>query len=150
MKTGTLFPTAVLAALLCPPMVLAQPNVPPAPPPSVLVLVSGLSPAGGTVEVTLFDSRDTFLKEPYFQESGQANDDGQFSAEFHLLPEGEYAVVVVHDANDNGKLDTGFLGFGGEQYGYSNNVSTWFGRPDFDDVKFSVKEDGTLVEISLD
>jgi len=118
--------------------------------PGVKVVVSNLPPTIGTVEVSLFDSAETFLKEPFLQNAGKADEDGNFESEFVGLIDGEYAVVVVHDANDNGKLDSGFLGFGGEKYGYSNNVRTWFGRPDFEDVKFTVDQPGTVVEIDLD
>jgi uncharacterized protein (DUF2141 family) len=118
--------------------------------PGVRVLASNLSPAAGTAEITLFNSAESFLKEPYFQQSGKVDEDGSFQAEFVDLPDGEYAVVVVHDANDNGKLDRGFLGFGGESYGYSNQAHSWFGRPDFEDAKFTVDQPGTLVEIDFD
>ena len=118
--------------------------------PSVRVVVSGLSPATGTVEVSLFDSAESFMVEPYLQQSGSAGDDGCFETEFVGLPDGEYAVVMVHDANDNGKLDSGFLGFGGEAYGFSNNAQSWFGWPDFEDAKIMVDQPATLVEIDLD
>jgi uncharacterized protein (DUF2141 family) len=118
--------------------------------PSVRVVVSSLSPATGTVEISLFDSAESFMIEPYLQQSGTAGEDGRFETEFVSLPDGEYAVVVVHDANDNGKLDSGFLGFGGESYGYSNNARSWFGRPDFEDAKIVVDQPGTLVEIDFD
>jgi len=118
--------------------------------PGVRVVVSNLSPITGTVEVSLFDSADSFMVEPYLQQSGTAGEDGSFETEFVSLPDGEYAVVVVHDANDNGKLDTGFLGFGGEGYGFSNNAQTWFGWPDWEDAKIMVDQPATLVEIDLD
>jgi uncharacterized protein (DUF2141 family) len=57
-------------------------------------------------------------------------------------------VVVVHDENGNGKLDTGFLGFGSESYAYSNDAHPLFGRPSFDEAKFAVDAD-TRIEISL-
>ena len=118
--------------------------------PSVRVVVSGLSPATGKVEVSLFDSAESFMVEPYLQQSGTAGEDGSFGTEFVSLPDGEYAVVVVHDANDNGKLDRGFLGFGGEGYGFSNNAQSWFGWPDFEEAKIVVDQPATLVEIDLD
>jgi uncharacterized protein (DUF2141 family) len=118
--------------------------------PSIKVMVSNISPVTGTVEVSLFDSAESFLKEPFLQESGAAEEDGTFETEFVGLTEGEYAVVVVHDANDNGKLDNGFLGFNGESFGYSNNLKPWFGRPGFEKVKITVDLPGTLVEIDLD
>ena len=134
---------ALFMSLLSPTLALADL-------PSVRVVVSGLSPAAGTVEISLFDSADSFMIEPHLQQSGTAGEDGSFETEFVSLPDGEYAVVVVHDANDNGKLDSGFLGFGGEGYGFSNNAQSWFGWPDFEDAKIMVDQPATLVEISLD
>jgi uncharacterized protein (DUF2141 family) len=130
-------------SLLSPALALAESS-------GVRVLVSNLSPVTGTLEITLFDSAESFLKEPYLQQSGKADEDGNLEVEFVALPAGEYAVVVVHDENDNGKLDSGFLGFGGENYGYSNNIRPWFGRPDFEDAKFTVDQPETVVEIDFD
>jgi len=118
--------------------------------PSVKLTVSGANPATGTIEATLFDSSQNFLMEAYLQESGEVAEDGTFEAEFVGLEEGEYAIVVVHDANDNGVFDAGLFGFGGESVGYSNNASSWLGRPSFDDAKFVVDQNGQTIHISLD
>ena len=133
----------LLLLMLSPALALAELS-------SVKVRVSNISQATGNVEITLFDSAESFLNEVYLQQSGMADEEGRFEVEFSGLPDGEYAVVVVHDANDNGKLDNGFLGFGGESYGYSNNAKPWFGRPDFEDVKFTVDQGERLVEIDFD
>ena len=37
------------------------------------------------------------------------------------LPAGNYAVQVMHDENENNKLDTNFMGMPIEGYGFSNN-----------------------------
>jgi len=133
---------ALVLALLNPAVLLAAI-------PGVTVEVSNFSTTSGTVEVSLFNSAESFLVEPYLQQSGQVGENGTFSTRFASLPEGEYAVVVVHDANDNGQLDLGFLDFGGEDYGYSNHDRPWFGRPDFDEVKFEVGDTEVLIEIDL-
>jgi uncharacterized protein (DUF2141 family) len=118
--------------------------------PGITVQVINFPSTSGTVEVSLFDSADTFLVNPYLQQSGTVSEEGTFVTRFSAVPEGDYAVVVVHDANDNEQLDTGLLGFGGEAYGYSNNVHPWFGRPSFDDAKFSAGTEEVVVEIDLD
>lgn len=118
--------------------------------PGIKLIVNGADPAEGVIEATVFDSADTFLVEPHLQESGEVSEDGTFEAEFVGLAEGEYAIVVVHDANGNGVFDAGLLGFGGESVGYSNNVSSWFGRPGFEEAKFTVNQAGQIVEINLD
>jgi uncharacterized protein (DUF2141 family) len=117
---------------------------------SLKVTVTDAATTAGTIEVTLFDSSESFLKEVFLQQGGKVNENGTFIAEFAGLEEGEYAVVVVHDENDNGAFDSGFLGFGGEGLGYSNNVRSFLGRPDFDDVKLSIGAGSTEIEISID
>ena len=117
--------------------------------PSLKVTVTDAVTTTGSIEVTLFNSSESFLKEAFLQQSGIASEDGTFVAEFVGLEEGEYAVVVVHDENDNGAYDSGFLGFGGESLGYSNNASSWLSRPDFDDAKLSIGAEGAEIEISL-
>ena len=120
---------------------------------TITVQVRNPDPASGTAEVSLFNSAESFMREPFLQQSGTFGEDENsapvFTAVFVAVPTGEYAVVVAHDANDNGQLDGGFLGFGGEDYGWSNNVHPWFGWPDFDDAKFTVEAD-TEIDISLE
>mgnify|MGYP003503297792 CR=1 FL=1 len=113
------------------------------------VRVVDADPLTGTLEISLFNSAETFLEQPYLQTSGAVNEDGTHQALFGKVPPGEYAVVVVHDENGNGKLDTGFLGFGGESYAYSNDARPLFGRPSFDEAKFAVGAD-TRITISVE
>lgn len=118
--------------------------------PALTVNVVGAEPASGTIEITLFNSADSFLKQTYLQRPCQPSGDGSCSVTFAGLEQGDYAVVVVHDANDNNKLDNGFLGFGAESFAYSNGASNpLFGRADFEDTKITLTETATI-EISLD
>ena len=118
--------------------------------PTLTVRISNALPATGTVEVTLFNSEETFLHEIYLQQSGEVSESGEFTANFVGLEEGEYAVVVIHDENGNNAYDSGFLGFGKEGLGYSKNAQPWFGRPDFNDVKLTIDSELTEIEIRLD
>ncbi len=117
--------------------------------PRLKVTISGLASSSGTVEVSLFDSKETFMVKPFFQESGVPDEDGQLEIRFLNVFEGEYGLVVVHDENGNGLYDSGFLGFGAEPVAYSNNVRPWLGRPSFDAVKFDVQENLDIA-ISMD
>jgi uncharacterized protein (DUF2141 family) len=115
----------------------------------IVVHLTEAEPATGTVEISLFNSSENFLVNPYLQTSGPINEDGTYTARFGKVPPGDYAVVVVHDENGNGKLDTGFLGFGGETYAFSNDARPLFGRPGFDEAKFRV-DNNTRIHITLD
>ncbi len=89
------------------------------------------------------------MKEVFLQKRGKPDENGTYVAEFAAIIEGDYAIVVVHDENDSQSFDSGFLGFGSERLGYSNNVRPFMGRPDFDDVKMSIGVEDTEIEISL-
>ena len=117
--------------------------------PRIKVVITGLAPETGKVEISLFNSAETFMIEPLYQESKVPNLEGRVKMQFLNVFEGEYAVVVVHDENDNGLYDAGFLGFGAEPVGYSNNIRPFLGRPSFKEVSFSVVED-TEIAIEMD
>ena len=117
--------------------------------PSLTVSVSGAEPAG-TIEISLFDSAENFLRQTYEQKPCSPAEDGTCTVRFAAMEEGEYAVVVVHDVNDNKKLDNGFLGFGAEPFAYSNGATNpLFGRASFEDAKFTLSG-ATEIEISFD
>ena len=56
---------------------------------------------------------------------------------------GNYAVQVMHDENDNNKLDTNFLGIPSEGYGFSNNPNV-MRRAHFDEARFEVGADAAI------
>jgi len=66
---------------------------------------------------------------------------------FSDLPDGNYAIKIFHDANDNNKMDFNMLGMPKENYGFSNNTGR-FGQPEYDEAKFIVK-DNTVITIDL-
>lgn len=62
---------------------------------------------------------------------------------FTDLPAGQYAVKLMHDANDNGSLDRNLIGIPTEGYGFSNNAGE-FGPASFADAAFDVAADTKL------
>ncbi|QEC55992.1 DUF2141 domain-containing protein [Flavisolibacter ginsenosidimutans] len=72
------------------------------------------------------------------------------TAVFENVPEGTYAVSVIHDANNNQKFDTNFLGIPKEGYGASQNKLPFAAAPKFEENKFMVAGSGvTAVNIKL-
>lgn len=57
---------------------------------------------------------------------------------------GKYAIAVYQDKNDNGTLETNFLGIPQEPYGFSNGGM----MPNFDNSALNVEKD-TTVEVKL-
>ena len=64
------------------------------------------------------------------------------------LPAGSYAVQVMHDENDNGKLDANFMGIPTEGYGFSNNPQV-MRRAHFSEAKFEVADGASSIVINL-
>ena len=56
--------------------------------------------------------------------------------DFEDIPSGTYALVVLHDENMNGKVDTNWLGMPKEGYGFSNDAKASFGAPSFSAASF--------------
>lgn len=54
-----------------------------------------------------------------------------------VVEPGAYALAVIHDENNNGRLDT-TLGIPREGFGFSRNPAIGFGPPSFDKVQFEV------------
>ena len=118
--------------------------------PHLTVTVQGLEPTTGLLEISVFNSAETFMKKPVLQKKEAVNGHKEITVEFAAMAEGDYAVVVVHDENGNGALDTGFFGFGGESFGYSNDAHGWFGRPSFDAARFTIDATDKKIVIHLD
>jgi uncharacterized protein (DUF2141 family) len=65
------------------------------------------------------------------------------TASFEGIAEGSYAVSLIHDANNNKKFDTNFLGIPTEGYGASQNELPFAAAPKFDANKFTVTPNST-------
>ncbi len=69
--------------------------------------------------------------------------EGEMSFSAASLPPGEYAFRVMHDINNNGELDSNFVGMPSEPWAFSNNATGNFGPPGWKDVKFTLESEVT-------
>ncbi|MBS1657831.1 MAG: DUF2141 domain-containing protein [Bacteroidetes bacterium] len=60
---------------------------------------------------------------------------------FTGLPEGEYAVAVYQDVNEDDRCNTNFIGYPTEGFGFSNNVKPRFASPSFSSCKLVLDRD---------
>ncbi|NNG27636.1 MAG: DUF2141 domain-containing protein [Ignavibacteriaceae bacterium] len=74
----------------------------------------------------------------------------EVSLKIDSLNYGNYAIKVFHDENSNGELDSNFLGIPTEDYGFSNNASSWFGPPSWEKAVFLFNHEEMSIEISVD
>jgi len=112
--------------------------------------VTDLKNADGALRISVFSTPNGFLKDDSKAHARgvlRANDDMHF-LEFKL-PAGTYAVAILHDQNDNGRLDTNFLGIPSEGYGVSNNPKPRFRAPKFKEAIFTLPAEGKTSTVSL-
>jgi uncharacterized protein (DUF2141 family) len=100
--------------------------------------VTGLRSSSGTVRCALYSSAEGFPKDPSkaVARGTAAIKDKHAVCEFTNVAPGTYAASFIHDENNNGKLDTNWLGIPKEGYGASNNARGSMGPPKFGDARF--------------
>lgn len=73
--------------------------------------------------------------------------ESEASCYFTDIPPGNYAMVVIHDENMNGELDTNWLGIPKEGFGFSNNAKALLSAPSFSDASFQY--DGQNIDMTM-
>ncbi|TLP70644.1 DUF2141 domain-containing protein [Maribacter sp. ACAM166] len=117
---------------------------------SLTIKANGLENSEGTVVFAIYNKDgsipDQKFKKYYRKESASiVNNKSEIT--FNNLPQGLYAVTILHDENNNGKIDTKFmLPLPDEGVGFSNYDD--FGlsnRPNFNKANFNLNKDTTVV-----
>ena len=111
------------------------------------VNVSDVEKGKGHLMIALYKSEEDYKSGKASFQTKVAALNGQEVAVFENLPDGEYAIKMYQDENDNNKMDFNMMGIPKEGYGFSNNVGR-FGQPDYKEAKFTVKEN-TVIEMEL-
>ena len=114
------------------------------------VVINNFRSNKGSVYVILFNKPDGFpdVNKGFKTLSKKIINKGA-GVEFDNLPQGEYAISVFHDENDNKVLDRNFLGIPKEGVGASNNAKGHFGPPKYRDAKFYLKSDFKTISINI-
>ncbi len=114
---------------------------------NLTVNISDVEKGKGHLMIALYKSEEDYKSGKASFHTKVAALNGQETAVFENLPDGEYAIKMYQDENDNKKMDFNMMGIPKEGYGFSNNVGM-FGAPKYKEAKFSVKE-STAIEIDL-
>jgi uncharacterized protein (DUF2141 family) len=127
------------------------------------ITVEGIRSPHGTILIGLYDSLETFTRAIELSDKdGFLNDPNRFAAValkanaamksavvLTNLDPGQYAIILFHDENGNGKLDKNALGVPIEPYGFSNNVRGFLGPPAFEEAIMEVNVGDKAVHIAL-
>lgn len=112
----------------------------------IVVNISNFENNKGVCIVCLYDNAKAYSGkgEPYKCATVSVTNKSA-GASFENVAEGTYAVSVIHDANNNKKFDTNFLGIPTEGYGASQNKLPFAAAPKFDENKFTVTANSTTI-----
>jgi uncharacterized protein (DUF2141 family) len=110
---------------------------------SLTVVVKNVKDDSGKIAVALFGNSKDFMKKRL---DGRITDarPGEVQVVFENVPVGEYAISVMHDANQNEELDSNMFGIPKEGFGFSNNAMGTFGPPSFEKAKFKCGESNEI------
>lgn len=115
---------------------------------SLEVTVKNIKENKGSIRVGLFTSEKDFLKKAHAGKVIKVSGP-EVKVIFENLPPGEYAVSIIHDENDNGELDSNFMGIPREGFAFGNNAMGSFGPPPFEKAKVKLDKDPVNQVISL-
>jgi uncharacterized protein (DUF2141 family) len=107
---------------------------------SLTIRISNMRSNKGHVLISLFKDGEGYPDKPEkaFRKERLPINAKQSFARFSSLPAGDYAIAILHDENDDLKMNTNFFGLPKEGYGFSNNVMGTFGPPSFHKAKFTI------------
>jgi uncharacterized protein (DUF2141 family) len=105
------------------------------------ITVSGFKNDKGQAGIAVFRSADGFPSDRRKAALGKALAIRQGKVQWTIpgIQSGRYAILVLHDENSNGKMDTNLLGIPTEGYGVSRDARRPFGPPLFEDAAIVVK-----------
>lgn len=106
------------------------------------VTVTNVENSEGKIRAVLFRGEDGFPEErekAYRSASVNAREN-KTTLIFENIPYGEYAISLLHDENENGKMDTNLFGYPQEGYGISNNKTSGLSMPKYKDARFQMDQ----------
>ena len=103
----------------------------------------------GNILYGLFNSVENHMEEDKaFRDVSGKFKDNKVKIVLNNLPKGFYSFSYCHDVNDNGEIDTNFIGIPKEPYGFSNGKKGTLGPPSFEESKFKIQND-TIIKIKI-
>jgi uncharacterized protein (DUF2141 family) len=117
----------------------------------ILVNVSAIRNADGVIRASLYSSKKGFPSKPEkaYMITSSTITKNEAVLIFENVPSGKYAVSVVHDENNNGKIDKTWAGMPKEGVGSSNNPKTMSGPPSFKSSSFEVFSTSVTLNINI-
>ena len=117
------------------------------------ITITNIENGSGTLYVAILDSDKNWLKSdtdalPFRDVAQPVTSTDDLLISVGDLPPGKYAVSVFQDIDGNAELDTNFIGYPKEPFGFSAPMGK-FGPPDFNAAAITISGGEVSVEVSL-
>ena len=117
--------------------------------PELVVAIEGLRSRDGKILVALFDRADGFPDEKPTIGKTTVVSGNTPRVVFENVKPGRYALAIIHDENENGKLDTNAIGLPKEGFGFGNNVMGMFGPPSFKNASIVITDESVTHTVKM-
>jgi uncharacterized protein (DUF2141 family) len=115
----------------------------------LIVEITNIKEIKGRIEIGLYNDPEVFLsKTEQYKVILVPVDDYTLTAIFDSIPEGKFAISLMHDLNEDGEMERNIIGFPKEPYGFSTNFRPRFGKPGFEDAEFYY--DGKFIKLTIE
>ncbi len=115
---------------------------------SLTIIVKDLRNSTGVVQFALYNKKGSVPDEKYqkyYKKSTVFINDNSATITFNNLPKAKYAINILHDENENGKIDKRFF-LPKEGIGFSNYKSIGLrNRPKFSKASFNLDDNMTKI-----
>lgn len=106
---------------------------------SLTIIITGLKNNNGQIIMDIFNSGNGFpmkTENAIFRKKITIPKEGKVVFHIEGIKNGEYAFALIHDENNNDKLDLNFIGIPKEGVAASNNAKGFLSPPNYEDSSF--------------
>lgn len=117
----------------------------------IIINIKNNKSDSGFIHIALYNSEEKFLEDEgkFIGLKKKTNLVVQSGISVKNLIEGNYAIAIYHDENENDNFDR-LISLPLESYGFSNNAEVFFGPPSFKESSFFLRQEEILeIEIEL-
>ena len=142
----------IIAAALLVPLIAHGEEATPVP--GVLeIKITNIENGSGTIYIAILDSAEDWLKsdsesKPFRDATQTVSSTDNLLVSIGDLPPGKYAISLFHDLDGDAEMDTNFIGYPKEPFGFSAPMGK-FGPPKFDEAAIEFSGENDSVEIPL-
>lgn len=113
---------------------------------TITVTIDNVKNDTGKVILTLHNQSTFLVKPDGIQSTDSKIENGKIKVTFKNVTPGTYAIMAMHDENENKAMDFDANRMPLESYGMSNN-SLNYGPPQYSDAKFNLKNEDLELNI---